>query len=188
VRITGIDGSPRGSGRTERVIRAVLAAASSEEAGVQTSLLSLASRGSEAVEAVVNGDANGDAFVIGSPIYRASYTGTLKAFFDALPRGMWGEVGEPLRAKPVVIVATGASFHHFLALDDLRNVLSSFFAAFVLPPGLYVPHEGFGADDHADDQLTPEYAQLASTMGSALAEQANVLARSRHLARLRPQA
>jgi FMN reductase len=184
VRIIGIDGSPSGGGRTETVIRAVLAAADQGLAGAQTSLLSLASRGSDAVEAVVSGDAIGDAFVIGSPIYRASYTSTLKAFFDALPRGMWGEVGEPLRAKPVAIVATGASFHHFLALDDLRNVLSSFFAAFVLPPGLYVPREGFGADD----QLTPEYAQLASTMGSALAEQANVLARSRHLARLRPQA
>jgi FMN reductase len=169
-RVVAIDGSPSGAGRTATVLRAV--------AG--TEALSLPETG---VEAAVEAVDQADAVVLGSPIYRASFAHPLKEFLDHVPRGMWGEPTAPLRGKAVCIVATGASLHHFLALDDLRNVLAGFFAAHVVPPGLYVPREGFG-----DDALLEPYAAQAALQAQALRELGQALASSMALRRLTPQA
>jgi len=183
IHILTIDGSPSGGGRTRTALRAVLAAA--QAAGAQGSEHSLASNAPSTAsdELVVQMNA-ADAFVIGSPIYRASYASPLKVLLDSLPRGMWGETDAPLRGKAVVIVATGASLHHFLALNDFRNVLAGFFAAHVVPPGLYVPRDGF-ADDGA---LKEPYLGQAALQGQALVELALALKASAALRQLAPQA
>lgn len=103
---------------------------------------------------------------------------------DCVPRGMWGEKDAPLRGKAVAIVATGASLHHFLALDDFRNVLAGFFAGHVLPPGLYVPRDGFGEDG----SLKEPYTAQAKLQGRALVELALALRLSSALRQLNPQA
>jgi FMN reductase len=125
-----------------------------------------------------------DAVVLGTPVYRASYAAPLKAFLDALPRGMWGETTAPITGRAVAVVATGATWHHFLALRDLREVLSGFFAAWVVPPGLYVPHAGFTADRALDE----EHARLAHATGRALVALAAALAADPELRAVRPQA
>lgn len=57
--------------------------------------------------------------VVATPIYKAAYTGVLKAFLDLLPQ--FG-----LRGKIVLPLATGGTVAHVLALDyALRPVLSS---------------------------------------------------------------
>ncbi|MCL6445604.1 MAG: NADPH-dependent FMN reductase [Alicyclobacillus sp.] len=59
-----------------------------------------------------------DAVVIGTPIYKASYTGVLKAYLDLLPVGA-------LENKPVLPVAVGGTIAHLLALEyALKPVLS----------------------------------------------------------------
>jgi FMN reductase len=123
-----------------------------------------------------------DAFVIGSPTYRATYTAELKYLLDRLPRGMPGEDAAPLRARAIAIVMTGASLHHFLALDSLRSVLSGFFGAFMVPPGLYVPHEGFTEAGELGD----EWRERAALQGRALVELATAIRASSDLARLGP--
>lgn len=177
MRVLGLDGSPAGGGKTEATIHAVLAGL---PAGTETELISLAGGPEAALERVDQADA----YVFGSPMYRASHAAPMKALLDRLPRGMWGEQTAPITGKPVAIVATGATWHHFLGLDPLRNILSGFFAAHVVPPGLYVPGEGF---DPAGG-LQPPFAQLAAQQGAALAELADALARSRVLRGLKPQA
>jgi FMN reductase len=169
--VVAIDGSPVGGGRTATVLRAV--------AG--TDALSVAGDG---IGAVVDAVEQADAVVLGSPIYRASFAHPLKHLLDELPRGMWGETRAPLRGKAVSIVATGATLHHFLALDDLRNVLAGFFAAHVVPPGLYVPRDGFGDDG----TLLEPYAEQAGLQADALREFAQALGASTALRRLTPQA
>ncbi len=82
------------------------------------------------------------------------------------------------------MVATGATWHHFLGLDPFRNVLSGFFAAHVIPPGLYVPAEGFAADG----SLTDGYREASARLGAALAELAEALEASSVLRTLTPQA
>jgi FMN reductase len=177
--VAAIDGSPAGSGRTATVLRAVVAAAGAE--ATPDPVVSVAAAGTDAAVDAVEA---ADAVVVGSPVYRASYAHPLKDLLDHLPRGMWGEDRAPLRGKAVCIVATGASLHHFLALDDLRSVLAGFFAAHVVPPGLYVPREGFGEDG----SLLDPYAGQAKLQGAALRELAQALAASSALRRVEPQA
>jgi FMN reductase len=68
-----------------------------------------------------------DAIVIGTPVYKAAYSGILKAFLDLLPQ-------DGLTGKLVLPLATGGSQSHMLALDyALRPVLSALGAKHVLP-------------------------------------------------------
>jgi FMN reductase len=183
LQILAIDGSPTGGDRTLTVVRAVLAAA--EVAGAQISQRSLADDPPDSMSDELIADMGAaDGLVIGSPIYRASFATPLKTLLDMVPRGMWGEKEAPLRGKAIVVVATGASLHHFLALNDFRNVLAGFFAAHVLPPGLYVPREGF-ADNGA---LMDPYTAQAALQGQALVELARALKGSSALRSLGPQA
>jgi FMN reductase len=71
--------------------------------------------------------AQATAVVIATPVYKAAYSGVLKAFLDLLPQfGLTGKLVLPL--------ATGGSQSHMLALDyALRPVLSSLNPKHVLP-------------------------------------------------------
>lgn len=181
MRVLGIDGSPRGGGKTHTVLEAILRGAEAD--GAQGSIVSLAG-GPSAIEEALDEIGRAEGFVMGSPVYRASYAAPLKGLLDRLPRGMWGETEAPLRGRAVAIAATGASLHHFLCLHDLRNVLASFFATHVVPPGLYVPSEGFDAEG----SLAAEYEALASQQGRALVELASFLPKTNELRGLEPQA
>jgi FMN reductase len=185
-RVLAIDGSPTGGGRTLTVMRAVLAAA--EGAGARTSVRSLAETAPGARGELLVDMSSADAFVIGSPIYRASFASPLKALLDSVPRGIWGETEAPLRGKAVVVVATGASLHHFLALNDFRNVLAGFFATHVVPPGLYVPREAREGFSDDDGSLTAPYNAQAALQGQALVELTIALHTSSALRQLMPQA
>jgi FMN reductase len=71
--------------------------------------------------------ADADAIVIGTPVYKASFSGVLKAFLDLLPQ-------DGLAGKLVLPLATGGSQSHMLALDyALRPVLASLSPRHVLP-------------------------------------------------------
>lgn len=62
---------------------------------------------------------NADAIVIATPVYKAAYSGILKAFID-----LWPQFG--LRGKVVLPLANGGSPAHTLILDyALRPVLAS---------------------------------------------------------------
>ncbi len=70
--------------------------------------------------------AEADAVIIATPVYKASYTGILKAFLDLLPQ-------DGLAGKLVLPLATGGSQSHMLALDyALRPVLQALAARHVL--------------------------------------------------------
>jgi FMN reductase len=178
-RVLAIDGSPTGSGRTRTVLDAILAGADS--AGATARVLTLSET---SVPDAVAAFADADAFVFGSPVYRASFAAPLKSLLDALPRGMWGETEAPITGRAVAIALTGATWHHYLALDGLRSVLAGFFAAHVLTPGLYVPGEGF--DEHK--ALQGPVAAAAREQGAALTELAHAVAASPRLRDVRPQA
>ena len=67
-----------------------------------------------------------DAVVIATPVYKASFSGILKAFLDLLPQ-------DGLAGKLVLPLATGGSQSHMLALDyALRPVLHALEARHVL--------------------------------------------------------
>lgn len=67
-----------------------------------------------------------DAIVIGTPIYKAAYSGVLKALLDLLPQTAFHD-------KLILPVATGGSAAHFLAVDyALKPVLSALGARHIL--------------------------------------------------------
>ncbi|MGW7421549.1 NADPH-dependent FMN reductase [Streptomyces sp. NPDC054813] len=70
--------------------------------------------------------ARADGVVVGTPVYKASYSGVLKALLDLLPQ-------YALTGKTVLPLATGGSTAHVLAIDyALRPVLSSMGAAHIV--------------------------------------------------------
>lgn len=79
-----------------------------------------------------------DILVVGSPIYKASYAGMFKHFFDLLPP-------ESLRDKLVCLTATGGSQRHALAIEQHMRPLFAFFCAVSLPTVI------FASDDDFDD-------------------------------------
>lgn len=70
--------------------------------------------------------ARADGIVVGTPVYKASYSGVLKALLDLLPQ-------YALTGKTVLPLATGGSTAHVLAIDyALRPVLNSMGAAHIV--------------------------------------------------------
>jgi FMN reductase len=100
-----------------------------------------------------------DAVLLASPVYRGSFTGALKNFLDLAPL-------ESLRAKPVGIVAMGATPHHYLGVDwHLRAVLG-WFGALVVPTSVYLDSGHFRDGKLADASAR---AALADLVGALLA-------------------
>lgn len=72
-----------------------------------------------------------DAVIVSTPVYKAAYSGLLKAFLDLLPQ-------TGLKGKVVLPIATGGSPAHVLAVDyALRPVLASL-APSAITPGWFV--------------------------------------------------
>lgn len=129
-------GSPARPSRTEQLLHHVghrLSRGQGNEAGHGTGhrirhlavrdlpaeALLAADHGHPAIRRAVASVADADALVIGSPVYKAAYSGLLKVFLDVLPR-------TALRGKPVLPLLTGGSPAHVLALDyALRPVLTA---------------------------------------------------------------
>jgi FMN reductase len=67
------------------------------------------------------------AIIVATPVYKASYSGLLKTFFDLLP-------ADALAGKGVLPIATAGSLAHCLVLEyALKPVLSALGAASFLP-------------------------------------------------------
>ncbi|MGW5639973.1 NADPH-dependent FMN reductase [Streptomyces sp. NPDC003832] len=86
--------------------------------------------------------ARADGIVIGTPVYKAAYSGLLKSLLDVLPQ-------YALAGKTVLPLATGGSTAHVLAIDyALRPVLSSMGAAHIVP-GWFTLDRDISADGTA---------------------------------------
>lgn len=87
----------------------------------------------EAKDAVVNADG----LIAVTPIFSASYNGLFKTFFDVLEQGS-------LRAKPVLLGATGGTARHSLAIDHALRPLFSYLGALVNPTAVFAATEDWG--------------------------------------------
>ena len=102
-----------------------------------------------------------DAVILATPVYRATLTGALKNALDLLPI-------EALQAKPVGVVAMGATLHHFLGAEShLRDILA-WFGAWQLPAGVYL-----SSGDFTDGNLAPGAAESLDQLVAALVALAN---------------
>ena len=102
-----------------------------------------------------------DAVILATPVYRATLTGALKNALDLLPI-------QALQAKPVGVVAMGATLHHFLGAEShLRDILA-WFGAWQLPAGVYL-----SSGDFTDGNLAPGAAESLDQLVAALVALAN---------------
>ncbi len=178
MKIIGVAGGPDAGGRTSTAVAGVLAGVA--EAGSATSLVELSTTPVPDVVAAIE---DADAVVFGSPVYRATYSALLKDLLERTERGRWGEKTAPLQGKVAATVITGASGHHFLATNDLRNVLAGFFAVQVLSPGLYFDHGAY----LDRSTLNEENAALTAAHGAALTDLARAVRASKPLGAITPQ-
>jgi NAD(P)H-dependent FMN reductase len=156
-RLVAVVGSPTAGGRTRTAIDVCLAAARDFDETAEGTVHELAATrlngGVNDIKPIVDALLAADGILIGTPIYRGSFTGLLKSFLDAVPT-------EAIQGKPVALIGTGATTHHYLALDrDLRGVLA-WFNAVVLPGAAYLIPGDFGDDTVSDDQSNESLAQL----------------------------
>ncbi|MGH8818302.1 FMN reductase [Achromobacter pestifer] len=94
-----------------------------------------------------------DILVVTTPVYRGSYTGLFKHFFDFLHQ-------DALIDTPVLLAATGGSERHALMIDHQLRPLFSFFQARTLPLGVYATDKDF-AGYRLQDEALIERARLA---------------------------
>ena len=94
-----------------------------------------------------------DILVVATPVYRGSYTGLFKHFFDFIHQ-------YALVDKPVLLAATGGSERHALVIDHQLRPLFSFFQARTLPLGIYATDKDF-VDYRVQDVVLIERIRLA---------------------------
>ena len=79
---------------------------------------------------IVDAIEGADALIVGSPVYKGSYTGLFKHVFDLV---------EPdrLAGKPVVLAASGGGPRHALVVEHALRPLFGFFTALTIPTAVY---------------------------------------------------
>lgn len=141
--VAGISGSPSPVSKSRVLVETALAAFAVH--GAETVLIDLAAlpadallgRGSapEVVRALET-VGRSRVVVVGTPVYRATYSGLLKVFFDLMqPDSLTGKVGVPL--------VSGQSRGHALALDHGVRPLFASLGATVVAGGVYATPDQF---------------------------------------------
>ncbi|WP_329454492.1 NADPH-dependent FMN reductase [Streptomyces sp. NBC_01497] len=161
--ILSLSGSPSPASRTARLLRhldAGLVARGHDVVPLDVRTLPAAALlGADtrhpAIAEAVRLVARADGVVVGTPVYKASYSGVLKSFLDLLPQ-------DALAGKTVLPLATGGSPAHVLAIDyALRPVLASMGARHIVR-GWFVLDKDITAGD-SGVRVAPDAARALDT-------------------------
>eukprot|EP01136_Pigoraptor_vietnamica_P017776 Opistho-1_new@63401 len=146
-RVVAVSGSLHEPSKTTALVRAITAAVA-ERAEVEAQLIELTRIGPglagalqrdqlpPEVEAQLQAIESADLLIVGSPVYRASFTGLFKHLFDFV--GQYDLVG-----TPVLLAATGGGEKHALIIEHQLRPLFAFFQALTLPVGVYASNTDF---------------------------------------------
>ena len=139
----GISGSPSARSKSRTLLEHTLAALA--QRGAATTLVDLASIPADALlgrrKAAELDDAlahvrDASIIVASTPVYRATYSGLLKVFFDQLPI-------DGLAEKIAIAIATGGSPAHLLVIDHGLRPLFASVGAVTTPTGVYGTDSSF---------------------------------------------
>ena len=100
----------------------------------------------EAIERALAAVGSARLLIVGTPVYRASYSGLLKVFFDLFPQ-------EALAGAVAVPIATGGSAAHALVIDHALRPLLASVGALVVSTGVYVTDAEFSPTGPGDAAL-----------------------------------
>jgi FMN reductase len=118
------------------------------------------------VEAELLAAETADLLIAATPVYRGSYTGLFKHFFDLVDQ-------YALVNKLVLLAATGGGDHHALALEHALRPLFGFFQAMTVPVAVFASAGDF-------DGTTLLNPRVYGRIEMALADVAGLLAQRVH--------
>jgi FMN reductase len=119
-------------------------------------------------EAAVRKVETADLVIAATPVFRGSFTGLFKHFFDFV--GQYA-----LADKPVMLVATGGSERHAMVIDQALRPLFGFFQAWTAPMGVYLS----AGDFDGTTVLNPEAYERIEVAVDDVVPVARLLASSR---------
>ncbi|GGG41534.1 FMN reductase [Chelatococcus composti] len=161
--IVAVSGNTHRPSRTRLLVEAIAAEVGSwrsidlevfdlVDIGEEIGAFSRAALGPRAA-AIIRTIAAADGLIVGSPVYKGSYTGLFKHLFDLVEP-------QALAGKPVIASATGGGHRHALVVEHQLRPLFGFFGAHTVPTGVYASAEDF-ADGAPSPQLQQRIADAA---------------------------
>lgn len=169
--MVAINGSPTKPSRTGILLEAV-ADAVAAKMPFTSYTISLADVGHEFMSGLTRPDITSrgeellriteraDLLIVGTPVYRASYTGILKHFFDLVDR-------DAMRERKAVLCATGGSAMHGLVLEHQLRPLMGFFSMQTITTGLYGLSGDFADGRVSSPDLNGRIARVADEVAAA---------------------
>jgi FMN reductase len=171
-KIVGISGSASPLSRTRNIIETATRRVA-DETGGSVHLISIADL-VPYLGIAVRGDAaapvqdalwrieTADLIIVGSPVYKGSYTGLLKHLIDLVEY-------TSLAGVPVALIATGGSDRHALVVEHHLRPLFGFFSARTLPTGLFILDKAIVGTTIEDPLTASRFDQLVREAVDALA-------------------
>lgn len=166
ISVVKINGSPTRPSKTEILINAI-GASLAAKVDVNEQAIALADVGHSVMCGLTRPDVSAkgeqllqlaeraDVLIVGTPVYRASYTGLLKHFFDLVDR-------DAMRGRRVILCATGGSPLHGLMLEHQLRPLMGFFAMQTVQTGIYGLSDDFQDGRVVSSSLLARIDQAAS--------------------------
>ena len=164
--VVAVSGSLRSPSTTTVLLQRILDALGAERV-VESRILELAPIAVDLATATTGGGrsaevtsalesvAAADLLVVGTPVYRGSYTGLFKVFVDLVDQSS-------LVGTPVLLAAGGGNDQHSLVIEHELRPLFGFFHALTVPVGVYAK-----PSDYTDGTVTGD--ALLATIDTAIA-------------------
>ena len=158
-----ISGSPSEHSRSERVLKFLCSLIEQEELSTtQISVRDLkpedlvyARYDSPTIERIALSIKNARGLIIGSPVYKASYSGVLKALLDLLPQDIF-------KNTPTFPIMVGGSLAHLLAIDFALKPLLTTLKAQNLQ-GVYLLDQQIDRENETNPIVNQEVLQRVKT-------------------------
>lgn len=147
LRVVVVNGSPSEASKTMGLVDVVLNALE-RDMPIQRSQIDVYRLGPEftgaverddiaaGIETVLQEAEQADLLIAATPVFRGSYPGMFKHFFDLVDQ-------YALADKPVLLVATGGGEHHALMLEHALRPLFGFFQALTIPVAIFASSGDF---------------------------------------------
>ena len=167
--LLGISGSLTAGGSTRTVVDAALAAAQEHTPAITTDVIDLRDvtisfcdgrppedypddtpRALERISAA-------DAYIIGTPIYRGSYTGALKNLLDHVPV-------EAFMGKVAGLIGNAYTDHHYLSIDQELKPVLAWFNMHIVPGSVYVRADQMQGGEITDARVRDHLRQLGEAV------------------------
>jgi FMN reductase len=173
LKILGISGSVSHPSRTATLVRAIVDGFA-EDDRLETDVVELADAAPHLFAALTRNALHGraaeivheveqaDLLVIGTPVYRASYTGALKHLFDLVHH-------QYFTGKPVILAATGGTKLHGLVTEHQLRPLFGFLNALTLPTAIYAVEQDFADYRLANEKISARIARAVEEGKAQLA-------------------